>query len=109
MVGAEQPEEYAEAFTTLISRHPDASLSVAEAILARRPELSKAKKTVLAACQAAKSAASVPTGGSGHDAGSDSGVFTLISATKAELAKRPGAVASAMALSLGSAIQRRFN
>lgn len=52
MVGADA-DDYGEAYTNLLQRHPDAPLGLAEAVLNRRPELSKGKKAALAACQAA--------------------------------------------------------
>ena len=50
LVGAEA-SEFAEAHATLQSNHPGTPLLVAERILARRPELSKSRKALLAACQ----------------------------------------------------------
>ena len=49
---------FADVWSAVVSRHPDAPLALAEVVISRRSDLVKAKKTLVATCQKAREAAS---------------------------------------------------
>ncbi len=71
LVGAEA-NDIADAYAALVQSYPGTPLNVVERILGRRAELSKAKKTILAACKD-----SHPAKADAMDGEADEGVATV--------------------------------
>jgi hypothetical protein len=103
---AADADDFAAAYVGALALHPDAGAALAEAVVARRPDLAKEKREILDACAAA--AADVGGGASGvfadilpADGGAASGLL--------ERMKEGGATASGLLKEGGAGLERMFS
>ena len=103
---AADADDFAAAYVGALALHPDAGAALAEAVVARRPDLAKEKREILDACAAA--AADV--------GGAESGVFADIlpadggaASGLLERMKEGGATASGLLKEGGAGLERMFS
>lgn len=104
---AADADDFAAAYVGALALHPDAGAALAEAVVARRPDLAKEKREILDACAAA--AADVGGAASGvfadilaaGDGGAASGLL--------ERMKEGGATASGLLKEGGAGLERMFS
>ena len=104
---AADADDFAAAYVGALALHPDAGAALAEAVVARRPDLAKEKREILDACAAA--AADVGEGDASGvfadilpaDGGAASGLL--------ERMKEGGATASGLLKEGGAGLERMFS